>query len=329
MRQPLVDNFGRKINYLRLAVTDRCNLNCRYCRPASSHFDTRRELLSYEELTRLTRLLAAMGISKVRLTGGEPFVRNGLIDLLRHLRSLPGIKQLALTTNGTLAGPHLDTLRQIGLDGLNISLDTLSPNRFAEITGHDLFGGVMDFIKAAISAGIPVKINAVVQDGINTDELIALARLAEKWPIQVRFIEPMPFNGDKGFQATEWAIVRLRDFFSRELPGLVEAVAPGATTAQVFRAPGFAGAIGFIGGYSRSFCKQCNKIRITPQGMLKTCLYDDGVLNLKELLRDGAADHEVEAMIRQCLGHRQPNGFAAAALHQGGRQACSMSSIGG
>lgn len=329
MSQPLVDNLGRKINYLRLAVTDRCNLSCRYCRPASDHLDSRRELLSYEELTRLTSLLAGMGISKVRLTGGEPFVRNGLIDLLRHLRGLPGIKQLALTTNGTLAGPHLDTLRQIGLDGLNISLDTLSPRRFAEITGHDLFGGVMTFIEDAIAAGFPVKVNAVVQDGINTDELLDLARLAEKWPIQVRFIEPMPFNGDQGFQATEWAIARLRDFFSRSLPGLVEAVAPGSTTAQVFRAPGFAGTIGFIGGYSRSFCKQCNKIRITPQGMLKTCLYDDGVLDLRGLLRSGADDREVEAQIRQCIGRRQANGFAAAALLQGGRQACSMASIGG
>ncbi len=332
MRPQLIDNLGRRISYLRLAVTDRCNLHCRYCQSATSRLDARRKLLSYEELIRLTRILVAMGISKVRITGGEPFVRNGLLDLLRYLRALPGIQQLALTTNGTLAGPHLDVLRKISLDGLNISLDTLSPQRFLEITGKDHFAKVMAFIHDApgiIKAGAPIKINTVVQDGVNTDELLELAQLAENLPAQVRFIELMPFNGAQGFEATDWGIDRLRGYFAKNLPRMTEVVMPEATTAQVFRVRGFRGTLGFIGGYSRSFCRQCNKIRITPQGMLKTCLYDDGVLDLKELLRSGVNDEVVESQIRQCLSHRQPNGFVAAALLHRGQQPCSMASIGG
>ncbi|MFU8819212.1 MAG: GTP 3',8-cyclase MoaA [Desulfurivibrio sp.] len=330
-RQPLTDNFGRVISYVRLAVTDRCNLNCRYCRPKGPCSEARRELLSYEELERLTRLLVGMGICKVRITGGEPLVRHGMLPFLGRLRQIPGLTQLALTTNATLLKAKLPALRELRLSGLNISLDTLSPARFAEITGHDLFAEVFAVIESTLQTGIPLKLNAVVQEGINTDELLDLARLAAKWPVEVRFIEPMPFDGGNGFVAGPWNLARLRDYFRANLPELSEITPPGST-AQVFRPAGFRGAVGLIGGYSRCFCATCNKIRITPQGVLKTCLYDEGVLDLKEVLRSGVGDDELAGLIRACVGRRHANGFDAAARRSTGSLAgscASMATIGG
>ncbi|WP_218915015.1 GTP 3',8-cyclase MoaA [Desulfurivibrio alkaliphilus] len=327
----LTDNHGRMVNYVRLAVTDRCNLNCRYCRPKGPCNEPRRELLSYEELERICRLLVAMGISKVRVTGGEPLVRHGMLGFLRQLRDIKGLQQLALTTNATLLAPHLSELRQLRLSGLNISLDTLQPERFAAITGQDLFARVFAVIEAAVAAGMPVKINAVVQEGINTDELLELARLAEKRPIQVRFIEPMPFDGGSSFVAGNWNLARLEQYFRNNLPALTETPLAGST-ARVFQVAGFKGSIGLIGGYSRCFCATCNKIRITPQGILKTCLYDDGVLDLRETLRAGADDGELTELIRSCLGRRQIDGFAAAEKRKKGHlpgSCASMATIGG
>ncbi len=330
-RVPLTDNFGRVISYVRLAVTDRCNLNCRYCRPKGPCTEARRELLSYEELERLTRLLVAMGISKVRITGGEPLVRHGMLPFMQRLREIPGLTKLALTTNATLLKAKLPALAALQLSGLNISLDTLSATRFAEITGQDLFAEVFAVIESALQSGIPLKLNAVVQEGINTDELLDLARLAERWPVEVRFIEPMPFDGGNGFVAGNWSLARLRDYFRANLPELSEITPPGST-AQVFRPAGFRGAVGLIGGYSRCFCATCNKVRVTPQGMLKTCLYDEGVLDLKEVLRSGVDDSELAEMIRACVGRRQANGFDAAAKRAAGSLAgscASMATIGG
>ena len=328
---PLTDNLGRVINYVRLAVTDRCNLNCRYCRPKGPCSEPRRELLSYEELGRLTGLLVGMGIDKVRITGGEPLVRHGMLDFFRRLRAIQGLRQLALTTNATLLAPHLATLRELQLSGLNISLDTLKAERFAAITGQNLFAAVFEVIEEAIAAGIPVKINAVVQQDINTDELLDLARLAENRPIQVRFIEPMPFDGGSNFIAGTWNLARLEQHFRNHLPELTETPQVGST-ARIFQPSGFTGSIGLIGGYSRCFCATCNKIRITPQGMLKTCLYDDGVLDLKEVLRTGATDGEIADLVRACLGRRHADGFAAASRRQqdGMAGSCaSMATIGG
>lgn len=327
----LRDNLGREINYVRLAVTDRCNLNCRYCQPKSACNETRSELLSYEELERLTRLLVGMGISKVRITGGEPLVRHGMLDFLKRLRDIPGLHQLALTTNATLLRSHLPALRQLRLSGLNISLDTLVPERFLQITGQDMLAEVLSVIEAALAAQIPLKINAVVQEGINTDELVDLARLAQSRPVQVRFIEPMPFDGGNGFVAGNWNLERLREHFQQQLPALRETPVPGST-AQVFQVEGFKGSIGLIGGFSRCFCATCNKIRVTPQGMMKTCLYDGGVLDLKESLRSPASDGEIAEMIRECLGKRHPDGFAADSMRRAGGLAggcASMATIGG
>ncbi|MFH7326220.1 GTP 3',8-cyclase MoaA [Desulfurivibrio sp. C05AmB] len=327
----LTDNLGRVINYVRLAVTDRCNLNCRYCRPKGPCNEARSELLSYEELERLTRLLVGMGINKVRITGGEPLVRHGMISFLRRLRAIAGLEQLALTTNATLLQPHLEALRELRLSGLNISLDTLSRERFAAITGQDLLAEVLAVIEAALQVQIPLKLNAVVQEGINTDELLDLARLAAARPIQVRFIEPMPFDGGNGFVAGNWNLARLREHFQANLPPLTETPLAGST-AQVFRVAGFRGTIGLIGGFSRCFCATCNKIRITPQGMMKTCLYDEGVLDLKAILRGGAGDEEIAGLIRECLGRRQVDGFAAASRRKDGGLAgscASMATIGG
>lgn len=324
----LFDQAGRRINYLRLAVTDRCNLHCRYCRPTSSPRSPRASLLSFEELGRLARLVAAMGVTKIRLTGGEPFLRHDLLRLFAEIQAIPGIDTLCLTTNGVHAAPHLDELHALGLNGLNLSLDTLSPQRFREITGVDAHGAAMATLHKTLDLGLPLKINTVVQDGVNTDELLDLADLARHHPIQVRFIEMMPFNGRK-FSPTAWRGERLREHFRRHLPEMTPLIPARAATASLFKVAGFTGTLGFIDGYSRSFCTSCNRIRITPEGVLKTCLYDNGALDLRALLRHGADDETLAGRIRQAVWQKPLSGHEAEGFPDGCQARESMAAIGG
>jgi cyclic pyranopterin phosphate synthase len=323
------DRTGRRITYLRLSVTDRCNLHCRYCRPNSSSRSPRTSLLSFEELGRLVQLVAAMGITKIRLTGGEPFLRHDLLRLVAEIRAIHGIDTICLTTNGVNAAPYLDELHAFGLNGLNLSLDTLSPQRFHEITGVDAHGAVMSCLHKALALGLPLKINTVVQDGVNTDELLAIADLARHHPVQIRFIEMMPFSG-REFAPPAWRGKRLREHFRRHLPEMTPLVAARATTASIFMVSGFTGTLGFIDGYSRSFCTSCNRIRITPEGILKTCLYDNGALDLRDLLRHGADNETIATRIRQCIWEKPVSGHEAANdSHDDCQTRKSMAAIGG
>jgi len=323
----LVDNHGRRITYLRLAITDRCNLRCRYCRPeAGVPFVDHDEILRFEELERLAAIFTGLGVRKVRVTGGEPFSRRGSLDFLRRLRAIPGVEKLHVTTNGVKTGRLLDELKEIGIDGINLSLDTLDRQRFWAITRRDFLAPVLETLHGALARAISLKINSVVLADTSDTEIRALAELPRQYPLTLRFIERMPFSGGETAQTLSGADLPAR--LTRLFPQMREEVTAAPTTARLFTLPGFVGKLGLIEGYSRCFCATCNKLRITPQGQLKTCLYDSGALDLKSMLRRNASDESLRAAIVDCVGRRFANGHAA---EQESNQKIkpSMSAIGG
>lgn len=323
----LTDAHNRIINYVRLAVTDRCNLRCSYCMPEHMHFLQREALLTFEEMLRIMQLLAGEGVNKVRITGGEPFLRKDLLLLLERLTQINGIDQISVTTNGVLTRSFIPRLQELGIRHINLSLDTLQRDRFQRITYRDHFLEVMDTLQSLLEYRMQVKINVVVMDGVNTDELTAFAALTREHPVSVRFIEEMPFNGHgKAFSGQLWnyehILANLRQTYTLEKI----ADAPN-TTALNFHIPGHAGHIGVIPAYSRTFCGSCNRIRLTPTGGLKTCLYGQDVVNVRDLLRGGATDEQVLGQLQGAIHHRFANGFEAEANNQEVKE--SMSVIGG
>jgi len=322
----LVDNHGRLITYLRLAITDRCNLRCRYCMPEGGvepigHDQT----LSYEELERLVRVCLGLGLRKVRITGGEPFARKGCMDFLAHLKASYDI-DLYLTTNGVETGRYLEQLKAIGLGGINLSLDTLDRQRFIEISRRDRLEQVLETLYRAIELEIPLKINSVVDDTTTDDEILGLAELARRNRLSLRFIEKMPFSGKS--RPASGGSSSLIDRFALLFPELAERQMDGVATARQFSGGDFVGSLGIIEGRSRRFCSTCNKIRITPQGILKTCLYDSGVLDVRQLLRSDASDVDIAAAISACVNRRYLNGHLAENA-QGAHAEPSMATIGG
>ena len=303
----LVDNYGRLITYLRLAITDRCNLRCRYCMPEEgvSQID-HDQTLSYEEMERLVTVFLGFGVSKIRLTGGEPFVRRGCLEFMEMLRYKLGVEHLFVTTNGVETWKYLDGLKKIGISGINLSLDTIDPVRFKQITRRDRLHDVLLTYKRSLELGIPLKINSVVLDDTTDEEIINLATLVRDHAISLRFIEQMPFSGELHHHNKEENILcsRLEKLF----PGLKEYSSEAISTAKEFRLPGFAGRLGIIEGHSRNFCKTCNKVRVTPQGMLKACLYDNGILDVRAMLRDGVSDVQLSGAILEALQHRNADG---------------------
>ena len=297
----MFDSTGRDIRYLRLSVTDLCNLRCRYCMPDGVEKLEREAVLTYEEFLRLAALFARCGIDTVRVTGGEPLVRKGVDQLVAGLKATPGIRKVTMTTNGILLAQQLPALQKAGLDSVNISLDTLRPEVFARITARDEFGHVMEGIHAALASGIPVKLNCVPQVGVNEGELEALAALAQDQPLQVRFIEMMPI----GYGAAMPCISgpELRQRFARrwpELQPLTEA-AFGDGPAVYYTVPGWQGSIGFIAAVHGKFCASCNRVRLTSQGFLRPCLASEQGADLRALLRSGATDTELLQAIRAAI----------------------------
>ncbi len=328
----LYDNHGRVMNYLRLAVTDRCNLRCFYCMPEEGiKYVPKNDLLSYEEMERLIRLLATMGIRKVRITGGEPFVRKGMIDFLERITVIEGIEQVHITTNGTMTANLIPRLQKMGIKSINLSLDSLNPDRFFEITRRNVFYKVRETLDALIEAGMPTKINAVVMEGKNEQDILPMVELTKELPISVRFIEEMPFNGSgKDGSGIKWNYVEILSHIRSRYPDLEKIGDRPFSTSQNFRIPGWEGSVGVIPAFSRTFCGTCNRIRITPKGMLKTCLYDDGVFNVRDLLRNGASDEQLRAAFLDALSNRAKNGFEAERNRQFGMPVKeSMSTIGG
>ena len=325
----IYDNHGRLINYLRLAVTDRCNLRCSYCMPHNGlDWLPRKDLMSYEEMLRICSLMAQMGIEKVRITGGEPFVRKDLIIFLESLVQIEGIKEVSITTNGVLTADYIPYLKNLGINSINLSLDTLDRNRFFSITRRDELPAVMNTFDNVLSYGMNVKLNTVVMEGKNTEDIIPLVQLTKDLPVSVRFIEEMPFNGD-GHQhsAIRWNYVRILEEIKSHFPKIQKQIDAAFSTSVNYGIEDHKGSFGIIPAYTRSFCGTCNRIRITPQGMLKTCLYDNGVLNIKDLMRDGLTDETIQTFLQKAFSKRALNGWEAEEkannLHP------SMAAIGG
>ena len=328
----LFDNHHRPINYLRLAVTDRCNLRCFYCMPEEGiKYLPKKELLTFEEIERLIVLVASMGISKVRLTGGEPFVRNDLMQLINRIAHVDGINDIHLTTNGLLTSPYIPELKSLGIASVNLSLDTLDRERFRVITRRDEFIKTWETFELLMKHGIPVKINTVVMDKKNIDDIIPLIELTRSYPVSIRFIEEMPFNGEGNhYSHLHWHYMRILRKIQEKFPNIQKLADPPHSTSYNYHIPGHAGNVGIIAAYSRTFCGSCNRIRLTPQGMLNTCLYDGGILNLKDLMRKGLNDEEIAAHLLYALNHRAKDGFEAEQLRkEKGPVHESMATIGG
>ena len=297
----MFDRYQREIHYLRLSVTDLCNLRCRYCMPDGVEKLEREAVLTYEEFLRLAALFAQCGIDTVRMTGGEPLVRKNVAQLVAGLKAIPGIRKVTMTTNGILLAQQLPALLAAGLDSVNISLDTLRPEVFRQITARDEFAAVQAGLQAALESGIPVKLNCVPQAGVNEGELEDLAALAENRPLQVRFIEMMPIGYGAAMPCISGPEMRQR--FARrwpELQPLTEA-AFGDGPAVYYTVPGWQGSIGFIAAVHGKFCASCNRVRLTSQGFLRPCLASEAGCDLRALLRSGADDTQLLAAIRETI----------------------------
>lgn len=327
----LFDNHGRPITYLRLAVTDRCNLRCFYCMPEEGiKYLPKKVLLTYEEIERLVTLMAQMGISKIRLTGGEPFVRADLMQLIRRIMTIPGIKDLHLTTNGILTAPHIPELKALGIASVNLSLDTLDRERFHQITRRDEFSATWISLELLQHHEIPVKINAVVMDGKNIEDIHPLVELTKQKNISVRFIEEMPFNGEGNhYPKLHWTYQRILAHIKERYPTIQKIQDPDFSTAYHYQVPGYSGTIGIIAAFSRTFCGTCNRIRVTAQGTLKTCLYDEGVLDIRKLLRSELSDDQIKQHLMSAFQQRPKDGLEAEKKRVMSSAKESMSTIGG
>ena len=326
----IYDNHGRPITYLRLAVTDRCNLRCFYCMPeVGVKYLPKSKLLTYEEMLRTVSVLSELGISKVRITGGEPFVRHNMIDFMYQLSEITGINELNITTNGILTGQYIRQMKEMGVRAVNLSLDTLDKKRFFEITRRDEFDIVHKTLFDLLDAGFEVKVNAVVMDEKNTQDILPLVELTRNHAVSIRFIEEMPFNG-KGshYPKLEWNLHRILSEIKSQYPDLQKLIDSPNSTSYNYQVPNYQGNIGIIAAFSRTFCGTCNRIRLTATGDLKTCLYDDGVLNIRDLLRDGITNEDLKSTFLQVFKNRPKDGFEA----ERGRKSViseSMTTIGG
>jgi molybdenum cofactor biosynthesis protein A len=290
----------------------------------------KKEVLSFEEIERLIRVMAGMGITKVRLTGGEPFVRHDLMKLIRTIVEIPGIRDLHITTNGVLTAPHIPELKKLGIASVNLSLDTLDRERFKAITLRDEFNSTFKTLNLLLEHEIPVKINAVVMEGKNIEDIVPLAQLTKNKNVSVRFIEEMPFNGGSHYAPLNWDYKKILSHIKEVFPSITKIKDDPNSTAYHYKVDGHAGDIGIIAAFSRTFCGTCNRIRLTAQGTLKTCLYDEGVLDIKKMLRSGESDEKIISELMRAFSARALDGFEAEKnrslrhpVHE------SMSTIGG
>lgn len=325
----LIDPHGRKVSYLRLSVTDRCNFRCRYCMPEKGiEFVPREELLTYEELQYLSEIFCKLGIDKIRITGGEPFVRKDMIPFLRRLRNINGLEKLTITSNGTILQKYINELKEIGIDSINISLDSLDRERFHMITRRDKFDNVYSGIFKLLDEGFKIKINCVIMEDKNEEDMIPFVELTKNNPISVRFLEEMPFNGGQSFDSIKWNYMEIYNHIRDHYPNIEKIPGDATSTSVNYRIPGFKGTFGIIASFSRTFCGSCNRIRLSAIGDLRTCLYGPPVVNLRDLIRKGISDKELEMAIIDAIARREKDGFAAEALNKK-KVMESMSVLGG
>jgi cyclic pyranopterin phosphate synthase len=325
----LVDSCNRHLTYLRISITDRCNLRCAYCLPCE---DIPRlaheEVLRYEEILRIVRVGVRLGISKIRVTGGEPLVRKGVIGFLSELARIPQIRDLSLTTNGVLLREQLEALKSAGVSRVNISLDTLKPKRYRHITGVDAFPAVWEGIQAAQALGFhPIKLNVVALRGVNDDELVDLARLSLEFPFHVRFIEFMPIGQSRIQRRPPLLIpdIQKRIGVLGKLVPVERSEMDGP--AHRHRFEGAPGEIGFIPAISHQFCRRCNRLRLTASGQLRPCLLSDRQENLKGPLRRGCSDADLAEIFLNATRHKPSDHNLA--VGEPAHVCCQMRSIGG
>ncbi len=294
----MIDRYGRNIEYMRVSITDRCDLRCRYCMPDGCEKVSMSQILTYEQIVRICRVASDLGISRIKITGGEPFVRLGCTDLKREIKALGGIDEVTVTTNGQTLERYIEELKETGIDGINISLDTLDPDRFSYITGGGKLEKTLHAIELSAESGIKTKVNALPQRGFNEDELEDIAGLAFRYGIDVRFIELMPVgmaDGHKGL-SNKAVLKRLME----KWPGLEpDRSIHGNGPAVYYKKPGEAGAIGFISAIHDKFCRYCNRVRLTSMGQLKPCLCYDSGTDLMPLIT--GTDKELKEAIRKAI----------------------------
>ncbi len=334
---PLIDSFRREHKYLRISVTDRCNLRCSYCQPADGvlagmppqgiKLKERSEILSFDEIERAVKIFSSMGINKIRITGGEPLVRKDLPRLIQRLAIISGIETVGVTTNGVLLKSFAAQLRQAGVTNLNFSLDSLHQSRFEEISGQNYFNDVINGIEAALVAGFqPLKLNVVVMGGINDDELIDFIEFVRNKPINVRFIEYMPFKfngwGKAIFVSYQEMIKKIEQRYK-----LIPLQTNISSNTKDYWIDGVVGTISFITPMSDHFCGTCNRIRLTADGLIKSCLFHPAEINLRSALRNGETDDTIKEMIYSALKQKQYTHPVLEAL--AGIENQSMAEIGG
>lgn len=302
----LTDRFGRRHTYLRISVTDRCNLRCTYCMPSEGiEWKPRSEILSYEEILRISRVFVGMGIRKIRLTGGEPLVRQNLEVLVEHLGLLEGLETLAMTSNGIFMKDKAKLLKDAGLHMLTLSLDTLRRDRFAQIAKRDQFDAVMAGIDASLSAGFEtLKLNVVVMAGINDDEILDFIDFVKDKPINVRFIEYMPFKDNQWSTAGLMPYADMRRVIESRYE-LVPCRQEKSDVGKDFSIPGIQGTVSFITSMTESFCGSCNRLRLTADGSVKSCLFHPAEISLRDALRAGITDGDLSAMIHRAVMMKQ------------------------
>ena len=295
----LTDTFGRHHTYLRISLTERCNLRCQYCMPAEGvPLQAQEKILTFEEIERIARLFVAEGVNKIRLTGGEPLVRKDVDDLIRRIGRIDGLKTFAITTNGLLLPKKLPALHAAGVNLLNISLDTLDPAKFEFITRRKGFDLVMQAIEMATEYGYrPVKINCVVMRSFNDNELGDFVELTKEHPVEVRFIEYMPFDGNGWNDGRFMPYGEMIELIEASHPTLKRLEDGPNETSKTYRAEGYAGRVGFITSMSEHFCGSCNRLRITADGNLKVCLFGNAEVSLRDAMRDGVTDDELRNII--------------------------------
>ena len=294
----MVDKYGRHIEYMRVSITDRCDLRCRYCMPEGCEKVSMSQILTYEEIVRICKASSELGISRIKITGGEPFVRLGCTDLIKEIKALDGIEEVTVTTNGQTLERYIGELKNIGIDGINISLDTLDPERFEYITGRGKLDKTLKAVELAAESGIKTKINTLLQKDFNEDELSDIASLAFRYGIDVRFIEMMPVGAaDAGAGLSNPEVLRsLKEIWPDLEPD--ESI-HGNGPAVYYKRPGVQGSIGMISAMHGKFCRYCNRVRLTSQGQLKPCLSYDTGTDLMPFLK--GTDDELKEAIRKAI----------------------------
>lgn len=330
-KNQLIDSFGRQMDYVRLAVTDRCNLRCQYCMPAHGiEIAPRADLLTFKEMYRIIRVLTELGVTKIRLTGGEPFVRKDFVGFLEMLSFNDLLEAINITTNGAMIAKHIPTLEKMDkIKHINLSIDSLQKEKFHQITRRDVFPEVYETFELLEKSSLNLKLNVVVQAGFNTDEIIDFVALTKDKNVAIRFIEEMPFNGkgQRDMQET-WNYNRILEEIKTQFT-VEPIVSEKSSTSKNFSIEGHKGTVGIIPAFTRTICGDCNRIRITPIGTFKNCLFDDGVFNVRDFLRNGASNEDLKTLFLKLVKEKPENGFIAEANRKKGNVSESMSTIGG